>query len=916
MSAVRGFLLLTLTLAVLAVPCHALAAEDAYLSALPPLLDRELFFGDPEYSGAQLSPDGEYISFLKQYNEVRNVYVKKRGEPFDRAKPVTADARPVLGYFWSHDSKYILYVQDKLGNENWHVYAVDPSASAESGTGVPPARDLTPIDGITARIYSLPKDAPDVMIVGMNDRDATYHDVYRVSIATGERELLIKNTEKVGGYTFDLDGNVRLAVRQMDDGGTEILRVDDDGSLARIYTCSWEESAFPIRFHKDGKRFYMVTNKGADADLSRLALVDPQTGAEEFVESDPEKEVDFGSPVFDESTDELIATVYVGDRVRIYPRTDEVRKDLEFFESHLPEGEYNVQSSTDDMRYHLISVSRDVDPGSVYLYDRKKKKVELLYKSRPDLPSEYLAEMRPLRYTARDGLEIPAYLTVPRGVEPKNLPVVIVPHGGPWARDFWGYDGYAQFVANRGYAVFQMNFRGSAGYGKGFLNAGNREWGSGAMQHDITDGVKYLIDKGIADPKRVAIFGGSYGGYATLAGVTFTPDLYAAAIPYVAPSNLVTLIKSFPAYWGPFMKRWYLRVGDPNDPEDKKDLIARSPLFKASEIRTPMLVVHGLNDPRVKKSESDQLVVALRERGINVEYLVAPDEGHGFRAPENRMALAVAIERFLFKHIGGRYQEEVPERLAVKLAELTVDVDAVELPDKTLVAYAETAPLPEFAPSLMGEMKVQYKAGVTMGERAVDLDVTREVKSAEVDGTPAWFIETISVSSFGTTIDTSYVGKETLRPIRRTMKMGGVSAHVSYSDDKIEGVFNAGGIKTPIDVDLAAPVLCDGSALEIMMGALPLADGYETTLRTFDSLTQQVRSWSLKVSGPESVESAAGPYSAYKVVMEPLDGGTDSSTLYVKADPPRYVITKAGKLHAKAGGGSVSMELTAVDVPR
>jgi dipeptidyl aminopeptidase/acylaminoacyl peptidase len=913
MSTPRKLLLTAIALAILAAPGRAPAADDAYLSKLPPLLDRELFFGDPEYSGAQLSPNGEYISFVKPYNDVRNVYVKTREEPFDEARPVTADARPVLAYFWSRDSKYILYVQDKLGNENWHVYAVDPSAAPDAESGVPPARDLTPIEGITARIYALPKNAPDRIVVGMNDRDATYHDVYDVSIGTGERKLLIENTEKVGGYTFDLEGNVRLATRQTDDGGTEILRVNDDGTLAQIYTCSWEESAFPIRFDKDGKRFYMETNKGPDADLSRLALMDPSTGAEELVESDPENEVDFGSPVFDRGTDELIATVYVGDKVRIYPRTDEVKKDLEFFDKNLPDGEYNVQSSTNDMRYHLISVSRDVDPGSVYLYDREKKRIELLYKSRPELPSEYLAEMKPVRYRARDGLEIPAYLTVPRGAEPAGLPVVIFPHGGPWARDRWGYDGYAQFLANRGYAVLQMNFRGSAGYGKSFLNAGNKEWGFGAMQHDITDGVKYLIDQGVADPERVAIFGGSYGGYATLAGVTFTPDLYAAAIPYVAPSNLVTLIKSFPAYWRPFMKRWYLRVGDPDDPDDKKDLIARSPLFKASEIKSPMLVVHGLNDPRVKKSESDQLVVALRERGVNVEYIVAPDEGHGFRAPENRMALAVAIERFLAKHIGGRYQEEVPEGLAAKLAELTVDVETIALPDATLAGYAETAPLPEFAPGFVGEMKVRYKAGVTMGDQAVDVDVTRQVKSAELEGTPVWVIETVQVSSFGTTIDSSYVSAKSLRPLKRSMSMGGMTALASFTDDKIEGTIDMGGNQMPIDVDLSAPVLCDGGALEFALGALPLADGYETTLRTFDSALQQVRSWSLAVSGPESVESEAGSYNAYKIVMEPLDGGTDHSTLYVKADAPRYIVKKTGKLHARAGGGDMSMELTSVE---
>ncbi len=885
------------------------AADGDYLEKLPPLLDRELFFGDPEYSGAQLSPDGEHISFLKPLEGARNVYVKMREAPFDEARPVTADDRPVLGYFWSQDSKYILYVQDKLGNENWHVYAVDPSAEPNPETGVPPARDLTPIEGITARIYAVPEDTPNEMIVGINDRDPAYHDVYRVDIATGDRELLIENTQKVGAYVYDLEGDVRLAVRQMDDGGTEILRMDGE-EPTQIYTCDWQESCFPIRFHKDGDRFYMVTNKGKNVDLARLVLMDPVTGEVEPIESDPQGRVDFGSAVFSDKTEELIATVYVGDRTRIYPKTEEVEKDLEFFEENLPEGEYGLESSTEDMRYHLVSVGSDVDPGSMYLYDRKEEDAELLYRSRPELPSGHLAEVEAIRYVARDGMEIPAYLTLPRGVEPVDLPVVIHPHGGPWARDYWGYDSYAQFLANRGYGVLQMNFRGSTGYGKAFLNAGNKQWGIGSMQDDITDGVRYLIEQGIADPERVGIFGGSYGGYATLAGVTFTPDLYAAAIPYVAPSNLVTLIKSFPAYWGPFIKRWYLRVGDPENPEDKVDLMARSPLFEADEIVTPMLVVHGLNDPRVKKVESDQLVVALRDRGITVEYLVAPDEGHGFRAPENRMALAAAAERFLAKHLGGRYQEEMPPEVEAKLEELTEDVSSVELPDETLSAYAETAPLPGFSSELVGAMTLTYEAEVTMGDQVVELDVKRDVKKSWFDGDPAWIIETRTTSPAGAVVDTFYVHRESFRPMMRTTRQGGMKADVTFSDGSINGMLNMSGNEMPLDIDLAAPVLGDGGALELALGALPLADGYQTTLRAFDSTIYEARPWSITVSGPEEVNIDAGSFDAYKVVMAPLDGATDSSILYVRADAPRYVVMKVGTMHARAGGGSFTMKLT------
>ncbi len=662
--------------------CAAPDGEVAELGEIPPLIDRELIFGDTELAGAQLSPDGKFVSFIKPYNDVRNIWVKGIDERFEDARPVTADERPVPGYFWTQDGKYLLYVQDKGGNEDFHVYAVDPAGAAEGETGVPEARNLTPIDGVRALIYSVPENRPDEMIVGLNDRSPAYHDVYRIKISTGKRELLLENTEGIGFYGFDLDGNVRTAYRQTGDGGAEILRVDADG-MEKIYECTFEEACFMGRFHKDGRRTYITSNHGPDVDLVRFMLLDVETGETELVESDPENEVDFAGGVFSRDTDELMATVYVGDRVRIYPKSKEAQRDLDNLRKQLPDGDLGINSMTKDMNHWLVGVSSDVDPGSVYVYDRAAGTAELLYRSRPDLPSEHLAHMKPIRYTARDGLEIPGYLTLPRGVEPKNLPTVIHPHGGPWARDNWGYNAYVQFLANRGYAVLQMNFRSSNGYGKKFLNAGNRTWGIGAMQHDITDGVQYLIDQGIADPERVGIFGGSYGGYATLAGVTFTPDLYAAGVPYVAPSNIITLIESFPAYWRPFLNgTWYKRVGDPEVESDVVDMQRRSPLNHVDEIKAPLLVVHGANDPRVKQDESDRIVAALRDKGAQVEYIVAPDEGHGFRAPANRSALAAAMEKFLAAHLGGRYQEEMTPEVAKRLGEITMDVTEVTTPEQ------------------------------------------------------------------------------------------------------------------------------------------------------------------------------------------------------------------------------------------
>ena len=644
-----------------------------------PLLDRELFFGDPEISGSQLSPDGKWMSFMKPYEGARNIWVKAADEPFENARPVTADDRPVPGYFWSRDGGYLLYVQDKGGDENFHVWAVDPAGEVGED-GVPAARDLTPVDGIRAQIYSVPKNAPDVILVGMNNRDPRYHDIYKVDIATGERVLVRENSEGVGFWIFDLEGELRMAYRQISGGGAEVLRVDMKG-LEQLATCTYEEEMNPVGFHKDRKHCYISTNRG-DLDLTQLMLLDVETGEFQLVEKDPENEVDFGNAVFHPHTDDLIAMAYVGDRVRVYPQDPAAKKLWSDLEKALPDGEIGVNSTTRDFSKLLVSISSDVDPGSVYLYDVAKKKAVLQYRSRPELPSEHLASMKPVTFTARDGMKIHGYLTIPRGKEAKDLPVMMYIHGGPWARDYWGYDPYAQFLANRGYAVMQVNYRGSTGYGKNYMNAGNKEWGIGAMQHDITDAVQYLIDEGIADPAKVGIFGGSYGGYATLAGVTFTPDLYACGIPYVAPSNLITLVESFPEYWKPFLKgSWYPRVGNPEVEADRQDLIARSPLFHSDQIKCPLLVVHGANDPRVKQREADQIVVSLRQKDKPVEYLVASDEGHGFRAPENRKALAVAMEKFLAKQLGGRAQEHVREATQAKLDEITVDVSGVEMPE-------------------------------------------------------------------------------------------------------------------------------------------------------------------------------------------------------------------------------------------
>jgi dipeptidyl aminopeptidase/acylaminoacyl peptidase len=880
---------------------------------LPPIIDRALIFGDPEIASAQLSPDGTYMTFIKPYRDVRNVWLKKREEPFDAAKPLTADSRPVTGYFWSQDSKFVLYVQDKGGNENYHVYAVDPTAAAEAETGVPPARDLTPLENVRAIIYAVPEDKPEEILVGLNHRDATYHDVYRVKIATGERTLLIENTQKVGFWVYDRSGDVRLAYRQKEDGGNEILRVEGE-KLVSVYGVTYLEQVFPQGWDPEEKRIYISTNKGEEVDLARLELLDPATGKTVVVESDPKKEVDLGGAVFDEQTDELMATYYIGDRVRIYPKTGRAKQDLERMRKNLPDGDYSVPSSTHDMRYSLVTVSSDVEPGATYLYDREKGSFTLQYRVREELPRESLAPMKPMTYTARDGMTIHGYLTLPKGVPAKNLPLILHPHGGPWARDTWDFDAYAQFFANRGYAVFQPNFRGSSGYGEKFLNAGNHEWGTGAMQHDLTDAVNLMVKQGIADPKRVCIHGGSYGGYATLAGVAFTPELYACAIPYVAPSSLITLIESFPAYWRPFLKgSWYLRVGDPENPADREDLESRSPINFIDRIQVPMLVVHGANDPRVKQAESDAIVAALRDKGQAVQYIVAPDEGHGFRAPANRMAMAVAMETFLATHLGGRLQEDVPEDLAAHLASITVDPATVKLargPSPELVAEATTAPLPVADGDRVRPVSLVYGVKLEARGQIMDLSLNRSIVEAKRGGQACWRL-TDAVVMGGNTIKSTFdLDRKTLAPLRYE-SAGMANVALDYSSDRITGELGVGGSKTAVDKTLDAPVFAGDAAFIVALSGLPLADGYQTTYRIFEPMSQKVRPMLLTVESSEKVTVKAGTFDAYVVGIQPLDGDdAGTATVHVTQSSPHQLLKSSTKLPAAAGGGTMSSELS------
>ena len=864
----------------------------------PPIIDREIFFGDPEIAGAQISPDGAFIAFIKPFQGTRNIWVKKTADPFTSAKPITADTkRPIPTYFWSRDSKYILFVQDKGGDENFNVYAVNPADAPASEQDVPTARNLTDVKGIRAFIYAVPRSEPDAIYVGMNDRDAAWHDLYKVKISTGERTLMRKNTERITAYVFDLKDQLRLATRSAENGDTEVLRVDAD-KFTKIYSCSVFESCGPVRYHKDGERVYFQTNKGADVDLVRLELLNPTTGKEEVVESDPMKRVDFGNASFSEVSDEMIATSYEDERVRIYWKDKNFEADYKNLQKQLPGKEINFGSSTKDEKLWIVYANADTDPGSTYLFDRTTKKLTLQYQSRDRLNRDYLASKKPVRYQSSDGLEIPAYLTLPKGVAAKNLPAVILPHGGPWARDSWGYDAFAQFLANRGYAVLQPNFRGSTGYGKKFLAAGNKQWGD-KMQDDLTWGVKYLIAQGIADPKKVGILGGSYGGYATLAGVAFTPDVYAAAVSIVGPSNLITLLESIPPYWEPIRKVFYERMGDPNTPEGKAQLLRQSPLTAAAKIKTPLLVVQGANDPRVNKRESDQIVIALRDRGFPVEYMVAPDEGHGFARPINNMAMFASAEKFLAKYLGGRYQESMTPEVSQRLNEINVDVKTVTMP-KMMTASAD---LPKPAVDLRPGT-YNYKASIALGGQEIPLTLKTDVK--EENG--AWTVNESAQTPQGEVSDISTIEKGSLLLKHRSIKQGPMTIEMNVAPNKLTGSTTMNGQSKPIDVDPGGALFADGAGTFEVIASLPLADGYSLSFRNFDMQKQKPQIKQLKVLGSESVTVPAGTFDAYKVEILAADNDADKQTVWIDKDSRK--VLKISAVLPNLNGAVLTSELT------
>lgn len=583
------------------------------------------------------------MAYLAPVNGVLNVWVGTVGQ--DDYQPVTKDTdRGVRFYFWAADNQHIMYIQDVGGNENWRLYATDLESKE--------TRDLTPFENVQVQVIDRDKHFPNELLIAMNKENPQVHDVYHLDLTTGELTLVAKNPGNIMQWVIDTQFKVRGVVTALPDGGTELLiRDNEQAGWRKLITWNADDAltSGPVGFTRDGESLYLEDSREANA--SRLVRLNIATGALDVLAADPHYDV--GSVVINPDSYDVQAVAFNKDRVEWVVLDESIRADFDRIRD-IHQGDFFITSRDDADTTWIVAFTVDNGPVPFYAYDRKNQSATFLFDNQPELSKYTLAHMEPITFTSRDGLTIHGYLTLPPGAGRENLPMVLDVHGGPWHRDAWGYNPEAQWFANRGYACLQVNFRGSTGYGKDFLNAGNKEWGRN-MHNDLVDGVNWAIQQGIADPKRIAIYGGSYGGYAALVGATFTPDLFCCAVDIVGPSNLITLIKTIPPYWSTFLATFHKRVGNPDTEEEF--LKSRSPLFRVDQIKIPMLIAQGANDPRVKQAESEQIVEAMKSKGISYEYMLFPDEGHGFAKPENRLKFYAAAEKFLARYLGGRYEE-------------------------------------------------------------------------------------------------------------------------------------------------------------------------------------------------------------------------------------------------------------------
>jgi dipeptidyl aminopeptidase/acylaminoacyl peptidase len=623
------------------------------------LIPLTVLFGNPERVSPRLSPDGTQLAWIAPHDGVLNVWLAPiradAGVSWDAARVITDDTvRGIRQFAWAHDGRHVLYLQDTGGDENWRLHDVDLQTMER--------RDLTPFPGAQAQLIASERAFPDEVLIGLNKDNPELHDVYRLDLKTGELTKELTNPGLVGmvadaqlavraALQPQPDGSMHLVVRDSasDDSASNDSASNDSGEDWRVLLTIPAEDAImsgPIAFSADGRSLLAVSSVGAEA--ARLVRIDLATGSTEVLAEDPEADVSDVRIHPDTREPQIVTFQKARSEYRVLDPS--VARHLTAIRALNP-GDPVFPDADDADRTWLVAFTNDAGPIHFYAYDTATGSGSFLFEHQPELTKYELAAMEPFSYQARDGLTIHGYLTFPPGADRLDLPTALLVHGGPWARDEWGYDPEAQWLANRGYLCVQVNFRGSTGYGKSFVNAGDREWGA-AMQDDLSDAVALVIRQGWADPARIAIVGGSYGGYATLAGAAFTPDLYCCGVDIVGPSNLITLIETIPPYWAPLIAQFHQRVGDPA--KDRDFLWSRSPLSRADQIRIPLLIAQGANDPRVKQAESEQIVEALRRHGIEHDYMLFEDEGHGFARPENRLAFYARADTFLARYLGGR----------------------------------------------------------------------------------------------------------------------------------------------------------------------------------------------------------------------------------------------------------------------
>lgn len=616
------------------------------------LIPRAKIFGNPSRAGGQISPDGKHVSWLAPVGGVMNVWVAPIGN-LVAAKAVTKESkRGLQSYFWAPDGAHIIYLQDSGGNENFRVHSVEIATLKDTA--------LTKAgDKVRAQIEGVSKERPDVVLIGLNDRNPQFFDLYEVNYKTGASKLVMENPG-YGGFVTDNQLKPRFAFQQLPGGGSKYFRLGADGKWAEAFAIANEDffTTNPVGFNKDGSVLYWADSRGRDkAALVKMDVASLKT--EVIAASD---KADIAGLLTDPDTYEPVAYSVNYLKNEWTPLNAAMKADFAFLKSKLP-GEVAITSATDDGSKLIVAASAAEKPATAYIYDRKTKTLTKLYETRPDLSAYKLQPMWPVEIPSGDGKTLVSYLTLPAGADAdgdgrpdKPVPLVLNVHGGPWARDSYGYNSAHQWLADRGYAVLSVNYRGSTGFGKGFINAAIGEW-SGKMHQDLLDAVDWAVKRGVTTKDKVAIFGGSYGGYATLVGLTFTPDSFACGVDIVGPSNLKTLMESFPAYWRPILEgTFYKHIGDPGKPEDLKRMMAQSPISRVDAIKRPLLIGQGGNDPRVVKAESDQIVAAMKAKSLPVTYINYPDEGHGFVRPENRLSFFGITEGFLAKCLGGKAQ--------------------------------------------------------------------------------------------------------------------------------------------------------------------------------------------------------------------------------------------------------------------